>query len=76
MDSQIQTFLTQNSDLHLGGTDFLGERRHHAQVFAFHKLPPKLQAPIGHVEFTERSQSESFIPQAGGTGKKLEMPLR
>ena len=61
MDSQIQAFLTQNSDLHLGGTDFLGEQTSRPSL-CLPQAAPKLQAPIGHVEFTAIRGAHGTIP--------------
>ncbi|KAK5203983.1 hypothetical protein LTR72_010642 [Exophiala xenobiotica] len=50
--SSISSFLKNNPNLHLGGdVDFHSERRHHLEVFGFHRLPEEKQAPIGKVEF-------------------------
>lgn len=62
LDPQIQTFLTHNSSLQLGGTDFLTERKHHTQVFAFHNHPPILQASIHYAEFTAIRGPHGTIP--------------
>lgn len=61
----IKEFLKDQADLHLGGQeDFHQERRRHLEVFGFHALPEKLQAPIGRVEF------------AGVRGKHGTVPIR
>lgn len=62
LDPQIQAFLAQNSNLHLGDADFLSERRYHTEVFGFHYHPLPLQAPIGHVEFTAIRGPHGTIP--------------
>lgn len=61
--ASIQTFLKQNPELHLGGdVDFHKERRHHTQVFGFHKLDKSKQASIGKVEFTAVRGPHGTIP--------------
>jgi acetyl esterase/lipase len=50
--SSVKSFLDANPSLRLGGhEDFHTERRHHLEVFGFHKLPENLQTPIGDVRF-------------------------
>ncbi|KAK6085099.1 alpha beta hydrolase fold-3 domain protein [Seiridium cupressi] len=59
----IKEFLKDRSTLHLGGhEDFHQERRHHLEVFGFHALPEKLQAPIGRVEFTAVRGRHGTVP--------------
>ncbi|KAK9776065.1 putative Alpha/beta hydrolase fold-3 domain-containing protein [Seiridium cardinale] len=59
----IKEFLQDRSTLHLGGhEDFHQERRHHLEVFGFHALPEKLQAPIGRVEFTAVRGRHGTVP--------------
>lgn len=61
--ASLKTFLKDNPNLHLGGdVDFHQERRHHLEVFGFHKLPKDRQAPIGKVEFTAVRGPHGSIP--------------
>ncbi|QIX01300.1 hypothetical protein AMS68_006817 [Peltaster fructicola] len=59
----IEAFLKDNPKLHLGGdVDFHQERRHHTEVFGFHKLEKSKQASIGNVEFTAVRGPHGTIP--------------
>ena len=61
--SSLTNFLKDNPSLHLGGhVDFHQERRHHLEVFDFHKLSKDKQAPIGKVEFTAVRGPHGTIP--------------
>ena len=61
--SSLTDFLKDNPTLYLGGdADFHQERRHHLEVFGFHKLPNDKQAPIGKVEFTAVRGPHGTIP--------------
>jgi acetyl esterase/lipase len=59
----VKQFLMNRPALHLGGhEDFHQERRHHLEVFGFHKLPENLRAPIGRVEFTAVRGKHGTVP--------------
>lgn len=63
LSPEIQAFLHNNPDLHLGGEeDFHAERRHHLKVFGFHNIPSHLHHPIGEVEFTGIRGPHGTIP--------------
>jgi acetyl esterase/lipase len=60
---EIEKFLHDYSDLHLGGEgDFHAERRHHLEVFGIHSLPEDKIHPIGEVEFTALRGPHGTIP--------------
>lgn len=42
----------------------LSERRHHTEVFSFHKLSLPLRVPIDHVEFTSIRGLHGMIPES------------
>ncbi|KAK6953550.1 hypothetical protein Daesc_005855 [Daldinia eschscholtzii] len=76
--SSIKSFLDQHPQLRLGGNeDFHTERRHHLEVFGFHKLGNEKRAPIKHVQFDGvRGRHGTilvrlFYPQSYADGKKL-----
>ncbi|KAI1807427.1 Alpha/Beta hydrolase protein [Daldinia bambusicola] len=61
--SSIKSFLEQNPQLRLGGReDFHTERRHHLEVFGFHKLDDAKRAPIKHVHFDGVRGRHGTIP--------------
>ena len=61
--SSISSFLKDNPNLHLGGdVDFHSERRHHLEVFGFHRLPEEKQARIGKVEFNAVRGPRGTVP--------------
>ncbi|OJJ30883.1 hypothetical protein ASPWEDRAFT_746495 [Aspergillus wentii DTO 134E9] len=62
LDPQIQNFLSDNPNLHLGGPDFLRERQHHSQIFGFHTLRASLHAPIDRIEHTAIRGPHGTIP--------------
>jgi hypothetical protein len=63
LDPELKTFLSKNTELHLGGSgDFHDEWAHHAKVFGFHALPSSQQAPINNVEFTAIRGPHGTIP--------------
>ncbi|KAI0114270.1 Alpha/Beta hydrolase protein [Hypoxylon sp. NC0597] len=63
LSSSIKSFLEQHKQLRLGGDeDFHTERRHHLEVFGFHKLPEDKQSPIGHVHFDGVRGRHGTIP--------------
>lgn len=63
LDKEIEDFLKENPDLHLGGdVDFHQERSHHTKIFGFHKLDLSLQCPIKDVEFTAIRGPHGTIP--------------
>lgn len=63
LDNHLETFISKNPDLHLGGSgDFHEERSHHTKVFAFHNLEKSKQAPIDTVEFTAIRGPHGTIP--------------
>lgn len=83
LDLELETFLSKNTELHLGGSrDFHDERSHHTKVFGFHSLPKSNQASIHDVEFTAIRgsmalfQFESFTPCPGKRNTKQGMQLR
>jgi acetyl esterase/lipase len=63
LDSELKTFLSENTELRLGGSgDFHDERSHHTKIFGFHSLPSSKQAPIHDVEFTAIRGPHGTIP--------------
>lgn len=63
LNPEIQKFLADNPNLHLGGEeDFHAERRHHLEVFGFHNVPQGKIHLIGEVEFTAIRGPHGTIP--------------
>jgi acetyl esterase/lipase len=63
LDSGLKSFLSKNTDLHLGGSgDFHDERAHHTKVLGFHSLPSSQQAPVHNAEFTAIRGPHGTIP--------------
>jgi acetyl esterase/lipase len=59
----IQSFLKEHLKLQLGGTEeFTVERKHHLDVFGFHKLPKDGVHSIHDVEFTAICGPHGTVP--------------
>ena len=63
LSPEIQKFLHDNPELHLGGEeDFHAERRHHLEVFGIHAIPQDKIHSIGEVEFAAIRGPHGTIP--------------
>lgn len=62
LDREIQTFLSNHPDLHLGTEDFLRERSIHARILGFQSLPESQRKHIDRVEFTAIRGPHGTIP--------------
>ncbi|KAI5302172.1 hypothetical protein KEM56_000961 [Ascosphaera pollenicola] len=62
LDRSVETFLRDMPDIHLGDTDFLSERSHHARVLGIQAIPAAQQQLISDIEFTAIRGPAGTIP--------------